>query len=297
VNEQTHQHGDREGILTRIRRALQVPAPFPGHHTAHDRVQEQQPDAPLHAAPDGTNPLGSNLDRTNWNSSDRADLHEPPSPAKNAVQSTSDGANGNAGWSQTLTVLPSAAWREWLPRVGESFDEQAALFARNAAELKADFQLLDETVALQSALTGLRDREGWQRVATQRGEWTERAAEILGLATLYTDDGYDAAELEQCEVGISLCDALVAQTGSVLLTSRSAGGRALSVLPPHHVVLARRDQMVPDLSTAFEILRSRYGDEFPSLMTFITGPSRTGDIERILVLGAHGPKQLTIICF
>jgi L-lactate dehydrogenase complex protein LldG len=82
----------------------------------------------------------------------------------------------------------------------------------------------------------------------------------------------------------------------VLVTSRSAGGRALSVLPPHHVVLAKRDQLLPDLPAAFELLKKKYGTDYPSLISFITGPSRTGDIERILVLGAHGPKKLTILC-
>ena len=85
------------------------------------------------------------------------------------------------------------------------------------------------------------------------------------------------------------------QTGSVLLTSRSAGGRALSVLPPHHLVLARQQQLLPDLPSAFELLATKYGQNYPSFMSVVTGPSRTGDIERILVLGAHGPKQLTIV--
>ena len=80
----------------------------------------------------------------------------------------------------------------------------------------------------------------------------------------------------------------------VVVTSRSAGGRALSVLPPHHVVLARREQLVPDLPAAFALLKPKYGANYPSMISFITGPSRTGDIERILVLGAHGPKHFTI---
>jgi L-lactate dehydrogenase complex protein LldG len=100
----------------------------------------------------------------------------------------------------------------------------------------------------------------------------------------------------RCTSGISAEDALVAQTGSVLITSRSAGGRALSVLPPHHVVLARREQLVPDLPAAFALLKSKCGEACPSMTSLITGPSRTGDIERILVLGAHGPKKLTIFC-
>jgi len=104
------------------------------------------------------------------------------------------------------------------------------------------------------------------------------------------------AELESCDAGITECDALVAQTGSVLVTSRSAGGRALSVLPPHHVVLARREQLLSDLPEAFSLLKAKYASDYPSFISFITGPSRTGDIERILVLGAHGPKKLTILC-
>jgi L-lactate dehydrogenase complex protein LldG len=113
---------------------------------------------------------------------------------------------------------------------------------------------------------------------------------------LLTDEAYDKAELERCDVGISECDALVAQTGTVVVTSRTAGGRALSCLPPHHVVIARREQLVPDLPAAFALIKSKYGEKFPSMISFITGPSRTGDIERILVLGAHGPKKLTILC-
>ena len=66
--------------------------------------------------------------------------------------------------------------------------------------------------------------------------------------------------------------------------------------PPHHVVIARRAQMVADLPSAMTLVRWRYGGDFPSMISFITGPSRTGDIERILVLGAHGPKKLTIFC-
>ena len=114
---------------------------------------------------------------------------------------------------------------------------------------------------------------------------------------IWTEGGYDKQALEACDVGITECDALVAQTGSLVVTSASAGGRALSVLPPHHVVLARRAQLVPDLPAAFRLLQERYGTNAPSMISFVTGPSRTGDIERILVLGAHGPKRLTVICW
>jgi len=187
--------------------------------------------------------------------------------------------------------------RQWMPKVGESFDEQIALFARNAVELKADFQLLNSADEMRQALVRLCDLEKWQRVACHSGGLTDAICPPLYIPLLRTDKPYDVHELETCDVGISECDAFVAQTGSVLVTNRSAGGRALSVLPPHHVVLARREQLVADLPAAFELLQQKYAANYPSMISFITGPSRTGDIERILVLGAHGPKKLTILCF
>ena len=80
-----------------------------------------------------------------------------------------------------------------------------------------------------------------------------------------------------------------------MLSSRTAGGRALSILPPHHIVLATKNQIVPDLPTAYRMIREKYSPNYPSMVSLVTGPSRTGDIERILVLGAHGPRKLTII--
>lgn len=186
--------------------------------------------------------------------------------------------------------------RRWLPKVGDTFDEQVALFAQNAAGLKANFQLFANRDELNAALLRLRDAEKWQRVASHQAELSARAAAAIQLPVCWTDRGYDVLDMEKCDAGITECDALVAQTGSVLVTSRSAGGRALSVLPPHHVVIARRAQLVPDLPAAFALVQQKYAPDYPSMIGFITGPSRTGDIERILVLGAHGPKKLTIFC-
>lgn len=189
-----------------------------------------------------------------------------------------------------------AEFGEWLPPVGASLDARLELFAKNSDELKTEFHLLPPGVSHGEKLRALAAENGWRSVATHGGALTDAAVPTLGLPILKTDSGYDVAEMERCDVGISECDALVAQTGSILITSRSAGGRALSVLPPHHVVLATRAQMVPDLAAAYAVVRAKYGDNFPSLISFITGPSRTGDIERILVLGAHGPKRLTVLC-
>ena len=199
--------------------------------------------------------------------------------------------------AHATTESPASHAREWLPSVGASVAEQFDLFAKNAADLKADFQLFTNRDELKTALAKIATAEKWSRIASHDGELSNFASQSLGLPTLLTDKGYDVQALEKCDAGITECDALVAQTGGVVVTSRSTGGRALTVLPPHHVVIARRERLVADLPAAFALLQKKYAPDFPSMISFITGPSRTGDIERILVLGAHGPKKLTILCF
>jgi L-lactate dehydrogenase complex protein LldG len=196
-----------------------------------------------------------------------------------------------------LPPPPVSGARQWLPAAGKNFNDWVGLFAKNALDLKADFKLLDSPNEVRQALVRLRDAGGWKRAACHSGVLPDGLCPMMDIPLLRTDRPYDIHALEACDVGISECDALIAQTGSVLVTSRCAGGRALSVLPPHHVVLAQRDQLVPDLPAAFDLLKKKYADKYPSMISFITGPSRTGDIERILVLGAHGPKKLTILCF
>lgn len=188
--------------------------------------------------------------------------------------------------------------REWLPQVGTTSGDWITLFTRNSSELKTSVIVAGDALAAHAQLHALSVAEKWQRVATHGTGIASYASESLGLPVLTTDGGYDVNELERCDAGISECDALIAQTGSFLLTTRSGGGRALSVLPPHHIVIARAGQLVPDLPAAYELLHHTYGpDRWPSMITLITGPSRTGDIERILVLGAHGPKKLTVILY
>jgi len=170
------------------------------------------------------------------------------------VKAPLPGSHGDAGDHLPSTAPPVAHARDWLPLVGTTPEEQFELFAKNCADLKADFQLLASRDELKAALAKIRDAEKWQTVASHDGELSNFASQSLGLPVLLTDKGYDVQALEKCDAGITECDALVAQTGGVAVTSRSTGGRALSVLPPHHVVVARREQLVADLPAAFAFL-------------------------------------------
>jgi L-lactate dehydrogenase complex protein LldG len=97
------------------------------------------------------------------------------------------------------------------------------------------------------------------------------------------------------EVGITSCEALVARTGSIIVSSAGETSRTLSVFPPVHIVIAYFDQVFFDLENAISFLKEKYTYKFPSMISIISGPSRTADIEKTLVFGAHGPKD--IYCF
>jgi len=185
--------------------------------------------------------------------------------------------------------------RAWLPLVPADLEGWVETFARNCAELRTQYYRLTSLSEIAGKLSELKIGEDWKLITSHRAPILDSTLPSLGLPFIFLEDRPAIDDVERADVGITLCDALIAQTGSVLLTSRSAGGRALSVLPPHHVVIARESQSLPDLPAAFERLKATYADDYPSLITFITGPSRTGDIERVLVLGAHGPRVLTVL--
>ncbi len=100
--------------------------------------------------------------------------------------------------------------------------------------------------------------------------------------------------LHKAHVGLTFCEVLVARTGSILLSSALDAGRTLSVFPPVHVVIAYAPQLVYDVNDALLLMQQRYGSNMPSMISLATGPSRTADIEKTLVLGAHGPKEVYV---
>src|SRR5262249_21662107 len=125
-------------------------------------------------------------------------------------------------------LLAAERARVSLPPAGRFPEECLHLFRARSEELQTEFRLLDAKASIEGALRELAESGGWKAIATHRGELTNRAAlaaRALGLDVHTTDDGYAFDRLESCDAGITECDALVAQTGSVLLTSRSAGGR------------------------------------------------------------------------
>jgi len=215
----------------------------------------------------------------------REALRNNPAPHPHTVHSQTEGSS----------EVHAHAQRQWLPKVEETLPERIDLFAKISEGLKTEFHRVPTIAAACDLLKQLAAEGGWKKVASHSHHDTDALLEGIGLPVVRTEKGYAINDLESCDAGVTGCEVLVAQTGGIMVSVESAGGRALSVLPPHHVVIARTGQMVPDLTAAFEHVKRKYGKKFPSFMSFITGPSRTGDIERILVLGAHGPKRLTVL--
>ena len=99
-------------------------------------------------------------------------------------------------------------------------------------------------------------------------------------------------------VSLTPCLAAVAETGTLMLTSGETTPTTLNFLPDTHIVVLRAGQVVASYEDGWDLLRTRAGNgsgTLPRTVNFITGPSRTGDIEQKIELGAHGPRRLHVI--
>lgn len=187
----------------------------------------------------------------------------------------------------------SRDFRDAMPPAGTTPAERLEIFKNNLDALKGQFVACKNIADAREKFEALCVERGWTKIATHRAPLCDGVV-APEKSPIITDDGYDKNTLGAAAVGVSECECLVAQTGSVMFSARACGGRALSILPPVHIVLAKQSQLVGDITDAYAVIRAKYGENLPDCLGFITGPSRTGDIERILVLGAHGPKELFV---
>ena len=111
--------------------------------------------------------------------------------------------------------------------------------------------------------------------------------------------GLDQTTLAEVDLGVTLADFAIAETGTLVETVRAGRPRALSLLPPHHLCIVPRERLLPDLEALFEnqsLNENAVASPFQNYFTWISGPSRTADIEKQLTIGVHGPGRLTV-CF
>jgi L-lactate dehydrogenase complex protein LldG len=95
-------------------------------------------------------------------------------------------------------------------------------------------------------------------------------------------------------IGISFCECLAARTGSIIISSKQVSGRRLPFYANTHIVIAYTSQIVSNIKDGITFIKNKYNNQLPSMITAITGPSQTADIEKTLVQGAHGPKDVFV---
>jgi L-lactate dehydrogenase complex protein LldG len=96
------------------------------------------------------------------------------------------------------------------------------------------------------------------------------------------------------DIGLTLCECLIARTGSVMVSSKQASGRRLPVYSNFHIVVAYTSQLVNNVKDGLKLIKEKYNNQLPSMISTISGPSRTADIEKTLVQGAHGPREIFV---
>jgi len=158
-------------------------------------------------------------------------------------------------------------------------------FAEEFSKLQGKFAFCLTVAELTVQLAALLEEKNWTRLFCN-----EQAIRQM-LGTAIDDKMYDTT-LADCDASITTCETLVARTGSIVLSAAGASGRTVSVYAPVHICIAFTAQLVYDIKDALQAIKEKYQEQMPSLISFATGPSRTADIEKTLVTGVHGPKEV-----
>lgn len=167
--------------------------------------------------------------------------------------------------------------------------EKEIVFAEQFLENGGQFIYCEDEINLVENLLLLTDQTSLRKIYV----WDERIQNFLNsfeFPYFHSDIGF-----EDAEVSITGCESLVARTGSVLVSNGENASRKISIYPPIHIIIANSKQIVWDIEDALEKFQRKYPNQEASQMTFIGGPSRTADIEKNIVLGAHGPKEVYIL--
>lgn len=146
-------------------------------------------------------------------------------------------------------------------------------------------------------LSAVVDELGAERIGrTDHPLCEELTAGLPGERFIIGQDDPDPKQLAELPAGLIAADTLLADTGSAMIACATPHHRLMCYLPPVCIVVAKTSQLVEHLPAAWEKIAARVAD--PGLrgeFVFVTGPSRTADIEKILILGVHGPKRLIVL--
>ncbi|MGZ4116774.1 MAG: LutC/YkgG family protein [Bacteroidia bacterium] len=161
-------------------------------------------------------------------------------------------------------------------------------FAQNFSALNGKFVFCENEAEFIESFDFIAKDNSWENLFCLEPELKE----ILKKGKIKFSDKEE--NLLATDIGITFCECLIARTGSVMITSKQASGRRLPVYANFHIVVAYTSQLLNNIKDGLKFIREKYNDQLPSMISTITGPSRTADIEKTLVQGAHGPKEIFV---
>ncbi len=174
--------------------------------------------------------------------------------------------------------------------VFQPFEEEADIeFAKEFSRIAGQFIYCADEEELKTTLAHLLKEKKMEGVFTfepQIREWLDNSEVPCMLAP---------SDMKNLSTAITNCEYLIARFGAILVSSAQIKSRRAYSYAENHIVIAYSNQIVNELNQAIKAVHEKYLDNLPSLITVISGPSRTADIEKTLVLGAHGPKNLYVL--
>ncbi len=176
------------------------------------------------------------------------------------------------------------------PRLPKSLDSEAERFLEEIKKLSGVGQKLsaaDLDLALKNLIAeqNIRKATAWETPYLRKLGVTE-ILNALGIELV--SPNVDKHVMAQCDLGITEADYLLPETGTLALYSSAEKPRAVSLMPRVHLAIVRPDMLRADLHQVFAEAKNH------NYLVFITGPSRTADIELTTTLGVHGPKNLYV---
>jgi len=160
-------------------------------------------------------------------------------------------------------------------------DDLEVVFAQEFVQLQGKFAFCTDENDMQVQVQKLIAEQQWTKIYCNEDKWNAAFSNTINLAG--------------CDASITGCEFLVARTGTIVMSAAQQSGRTVSVYAPVHICIAYTSQLVYDIKDALQLMKEKYAGHIPSLITFASGPSRTADIEKTLVTGVHGPKE--VYCF
>ncbi len=163
-------------------------------------------------------------------------------------------------------------------------DDLEIVFAEEFTKLLGKFAFCVNEADMKTQLQQLISEKKWENIFCNEDD----------LLKIFNDKNFNLnkSSLADCDAAITTCKYLIARTGSIVMTSAQQSGRTVSAYAPVHICIAYIHQLVYDTRDALKALKNEYGNSLPSFITFAAGPSRTADIEKTLVVGVHGPKEV-----